>query len=147
MHIQHAKLEVEEERVIFKYIKVDRAIQYDRRIVKEVFEQEFNKSRITLMQEENMHQQIKYDRKFQQSRTKLDDEIDKLWMLMKRMSKKSYNRKKKKTNYNVQLIQRLCLGKESKQQQHRIWKPGELKATTEIKQQQKRMNGQLQNKV
>jgi hypothetical protein len=35
-----------------------------------------------------MQQQMRDEKKFQQSRTKLDDEIDKLWMLMKRMFKK-----------------------------------------------------------
>jgi len=53
------------------------------------------------MQEEDMQQQMRDDKKFQRSRTNLDDEIDKLWMLMKRMSKKEYRKKRRKTNNDM----------------------------------------------
>ena len=51
--------------------------------------------------------------KFQQSRTRLDDEIDKNFKLMKRMPKRVYNRKRRTTNNKMKLSAELYNNKES----------------------------------
>jgi hypothetical protein len=73
-------------------------------------------------------------------------EIDEIWMLMMKVPKRRHTKVRRITNKKVQLTVRLCINKASGQQQHKIWKPGELK-TTEVEQQHARMDAQQQHKV
>lgn len=102
---------------------MDEAARHDQQVVKEVFQLEFNNSLVTLMQMDIQQQMRDANSKFQ-SRAKLDDEIDKMWM-----SKRRYNKKRRTTNDKIQLIERLYINKASGQQQHKVWKLGEWKAT------------------
>ena len=64
-----------------------------------------NKNDYILMTEEDIQTQV-----FQQKDT-LDDEIDELWKLMQRSSKRRYGRKRKTTSLGEQLTVQTCISK------------------------------------
>jgi hypothetical protein len=128
VHIQHAKLELEGERVVLKYIKVDKVAYYDRKIAKEVFELELNKSIITLMKEEDMQHQVRDNSSKCQSRNngkyqqkdKLDLDIDEIWMLMMRVPKRRHTKVRRMASDEIQFTERIYISEESGQQQHKL---------------------------
>ena len=73
-----------------------------------------NSSRIKKQLYDNMSQQ----------RTKLDIEINELWVLMNRTPKRRYIKKKKTTNHKVQLTEEDYICKTSGRQQNAVWDPG-----------------------
>ena len=64
-----------------------------------------NKNDYILMTEEDIQTQV-----FQQ-KDMLDDEIDELWKLMQRSSKRRYGRKRKTTSLEEQLTVQTCISK------------------------------------
>jgi len=48
-------------------------------------------------------------------------------MLMKRMIKRRYNKSKMIANQKIQMTDKFFIDKACGEEQHRIWKPGEVK--------------------
>jgi hypothetical protein len=124
--------ELEEEDIVLKDNE-DKAKKNNRKKM-------LDKSHITLMQEEDMQHQRKSDSEDIHPRIELDKEMDGLWMLMRRTSKRRYNKKRRTTNKIVHLTERLYINK-YKGQQHKVWNIRELEATTTEQQQSSKAGG------
>lgn len=74
--------------------------------LKQVYEPEISRSLVTLMHKENVQQQMGDDNKFQQSRTKLDEEIDEMWIPMKKITKRRYIKRRRTINNKLKLTER-----------------------------------------
>jgi putative protein kinase ArgK-like GTPase of G3E family len=61
-------------------------------------------------------------------------DIDEMCMLMTKLPKRKHTKVRMIVNNRVQLTIQICINKPSGQQQHKIWRPRELKTTTIHKQ-------------
>ena len=69
--------------------------------------------------------QIRSDNNIYQQRTKIDIEINELWVLMNEMPKRRYTKKKKKTSHKVQLTEEGYINNTSGRRQNVVRDPGE----------------------
>jgi hypothetical protein len=80
---------------------------------------------------------------------KLDIEVEMIWKLMRKVSKKKKTTVRKKINNNKKVTITYCERKSSGALQHKMWNPGEVQATT--KQHQNReadgASGRIQYRV
>jgi len=101
----------------------------------------------TLMHKKYVQQQARDDKKFHQSRTKLDEEIGRLCMLMKRMTGIRYKRRKRTSIGKVKLTKQICINNQSGREKHRVSNLREVNITLTVGKQHAKIDTQLQHKV
>jgi len=70
------------------------------------------------------------DSKLQQPETRLDEEMDKLWMLMERITSEKYSKKRRTINNVIKLTERDYDSNMFGKQQNAVWAPGEFRTLT-----------------
>jgi hypothetical protein len=66
---------------------------------------------------------------------------------MRRTSKGICSRKRKTINKKIKLTDKICINKVSRKQQHKVWRPGELKKIGAEQQQGSKTDRQIQHRV
>lgn len=104
------------------YIEVASIVQVD-------LEQHIRVPYNSSMKEVRMQQMEVERRIFQQPRIKLDEEINEIWMLMERVSKQRYCRRKKAFHNTVYFTAKVYISQNKGRLKFKVWKPRETKAS------------------
>jgi len=97
------------------------------------------------MHKGSVQRQVGDDNKLQQPETRLYEEMDKLWMLMERITTERYIKKRRTINNNIKLTERDYDSMMCGKQQNVVWALGKLKTLTN--EGYNKANLQLQNKI